>query len=122
MVNDNQSNRSAEVPMSRVFDIERQKLLEIQAAVVNENARLQVANETIIARVRELEVDVEDLRDQRDRLAQTNDTLSHRLTVSEHQAAVIGEQYDRRLLAAGDMTQEDFDALHPNEGKTEDGD
>lgn len=79
----NESQRSAEIPLSKVFDIERRKLLEQLAGVINENARLQAANEAIIERVRELEQRVESGDEQMQRMVHTNQTLVDRIAAYE---------------------------------------
>ena len=60
---------SAEVSRERVTDVERNIWVNKLAETVQENARLSVANEAIIARVREVEAEADQLRSERDRLA-----------------------------------------------------
>lgn len=122
MVNEFQAEtRSTEIPMSRVFDIERQKLGELLHAVVNENARLQASNEAIVSHARELEAELASVKEQRDRLAESNDRLAAQVGSEQRAYAVLAEEYDRRLLNAGEMSREDFESLHPPKEPTEDG-
>jgi predicted nuclease with TOPRIM domain len=77
MVNENQ--RSAEVPMSRAMEFERATWANQLAQVVEQNGRLQAANEAVIGRVRELEQELEKVREQREALARAVDRLEERL-------------------------------------------